>query len=171
MYEAYRGKLAQRFEKSFAWGPLLFENCLYLSSWIIAGLLLWPLGGIWAALAFWGYLLTLQVILKKHVCSGCYYYGKRCHLGWGLLSARMCRPDSGHHKLGQSLALVCYIATPIVVLAAAIAGGVWRSGGLSHWILLGVYVALNIAAQPMRRRGCSLCAMRLVCPGSAYRKE
>ena len=108
----------------------------------------------------------VQVLLKKHNCSGCYYYGKNCHLGWGRISAWLFRPDSGSPKTGIRLCLF-YILSPPVFLVAGVLTGVLLEVGSTHWVLLGLYVALNIVVVAARSRGCRVCAMRKACPGSA----
>jgi hypothetical protein len=117
-------------------------------------------------LAWAGSVLVVQVLLKKHNCSGCYYYGKHCHLGWGKLSAWMFPPDSGDARTGMRLSLF-YIVSPPVVLVSGVLVGVCLQVGILHWLLLAAYVGLNTVTFPVRIRGCRVCAMRQVCPGSA----
>jgi len=169
MYESYRDGIAEERREAFPASSIVAENLLHLSTWTAAGWLLlpvrwsgWPVATIaWAAL-----VLLVQVLLKKHNCSGCYYYGKACHLGWGKLSAWMCAQDSGNPRTGMRLSLF-YILSPPVILISAIAIGIVLNAGLIHWLMVGLYVALNAASFPVRKKGCSLCAMRRVCPGSA----
>lgn len=102
--------------------------------------------------------------------AGCYYYGQQCHLGWGKLSAAMFAQDSGDPKLGKRLSLF-YVLSPPIILLAAVLSGIWLEVGLTHWILLGSYVVLNAATFPLRLKGCRVCAMRNVCPGSAGKEK
>lgn len=173
MYESYRGGIAEQRLESYPAGGVVTENLLYLSMWVAAGWLLapirwaaWPVATIaWALL-----VVVVQMLLKKHNCSGCYYYGKNCHLGWGKLSAWMCAQDSGDPKTGMRLSLF-YIVSPPAILVAAIVVGLTLPVSVTHWVVLGVYVALNVASFPIRKKGCSGCAMRYVCPGSAARSR
>ena len=173
MYTEYQGKIAPDCRESFPLPWVAAENVLYISTWIVAGWLLWPvrLGG-WpvAAVAWAAIVIAVQALLKKHNCSGCYYYGKTCHLGWGRLAAWMCRPDSGDPKTGMRLTLF-YIVSPPLILLASIAIGVLLQVSFWHWVLLGVYVALNVVSFPARKKGCRICAMRDVCPGSAAKAK
>ena len=169
VYPDYQDKIAADHRESFPLAWVIAENLLHLSTWVVAGWLLWPVqvGGWPVATAAWAALvLVVQTLLKKHNCSGCYYYGQRCHLGWGKLSALMCAQDSGNLKTGQRLSLF-YVVSPPVILVAAVATGLLLDVGTLHWVLLGVFIALNAVSFPVRAKGCGECAMREVCPGSA----
>jgi len=69
-------------------------------------------------------------------------------------------------RTGMRLSLFYIVSPPLFVLAG-VAVGVLLTPGVWHWALLGLYVALNAATFPVRKRGCQVCAMRAVCPGSA----
>ena len=171
MYPEYQDRLAPDRCESFPIAWIAAENLLYLSIWIVAGRLLWPLqvhGWPVATLLWAALVVVIQALLKKHVCSGCYYYNRRCHLGWGKLSALLCAPDSGDIETGMRLALF-YVLSPPLILAAAVLAGIFLDGSARHWILVSVFVALNAGAFVVRIRGCRVCAMREVCPGSAVR--
>jgi hypothetical protein len=169
MYPQYQDKIEKDCKESFSLLWVLGENILYLSTWIVAGWIVWPVQwhGWPVATIFWAcVVLAVQVLLKKHNCSGCYYYGKACHLGWGKLSAWLFAQDSGDMKIGIRLSLF-YIISPPLILVAGILIGILMDAGIRHWVLLGVYVGLNVVSFPVRMKGCRVCAMRKVCPGSA----
>ena len=171
MYEQYRGKIAADCRESYSLAWILCENALYLSTWVVAGALVWPVRWLgWpVATIFWAFVvLAVQILLKKHNCSGCYYYGKNCHLGWGRLSVWWFKQDSGNAKTGMRLSLF-YILSPPIFLVAGILVGVLLEVGTLHWVLLGLYVVLNAIGLAARPKGCRICAMREVCPGSAAR--
>jgi hypothetical protein len=73
---------------------VLLENSLMLI-WILTGAylcaLISPTVG-WVYLAFG--LSMVLVIMRILVCRNCYYYSKRCHTGWGKLSAMYCKPGN-----------------------------------------------------------------------------
>lgn len=171
MYELYREKINTACRESFSLPWIICENILHLSTWVIAGALIWPvrLSGWPVAAILWALVVVVvQVLLKKHNCSGCYYFGKNCHLGWGRLSAWLFRQDSGSMKTGMRLSLY-YILSPPTFLVAAVLVGALLDVGVQHWIFLGLYVVLNLLSFAVRMKGCRLCAMRDVCPGSAAR--
>ncbi len=171
MYAPYRCKIVPKYKQSFSVTCIIGENLLYLSMWFLAGGLVWPVrwnGWPIVTIAWAVLVLVVQVLLKKHNCSGCYYYGKTCHLGWGKLSSWMFEQDSGDPKTGMRLSWF-YIISPPIFLLAGLLVGILLDVGVWHWIFLGVYVVLNVLSFPIRKKGCGLCAMRAVCPGSAVR--
>ena len=169
MYPPYRHNIRHDCRESFPWSKILAENLLYVTLWVLAGALVWPLqwhGWPMATLAWAALVVVVQVLLKKHNCSGCYYYGKACHLGWGKLSSWMFPRDSGDMKTGMRLSLF-YILSPPIFALAGIAVGIALDPGWWHWLLVGAYLLLNAITFPVRKAGCRVCAMRAVCPGSA----
>ena len=63
-----------------------------------------------------------------------------------------------------------YIITPPLFLVAGILIGIFFDVNPSYWGIVIAYVVLNALAFPIRAKGCKVCAMRLVCPGSAVKK-
>ena len=49
-------------------------------------------------------VIMLIFVLRKHLCTNCYYYGKWCHSGWGKLASLMFKKNSGSWKFGIKLA-------------------------------------------------------------------
>ena len=173
MYVKYRNGIVPG-KESFPMSWVLGENLLYLGAWTLAAYLLWPVwqpGGVPVFTLLWvSVVLIFQVLLKKHICSGCYYYGKTCHLGWGKLSSAWFPRDSGNLKKGMKLAFF-YILSPPVILVTSLTFGLVAHPSAWYWICLGGFVLLNIILFPVRKQGCGQCAMREVCPGSAVAKQ
>lgn len=169
MYHEYQENISPDREESFPLFWIVSENLLHLSTWTIAGLLIGPLrfrGWPIATLLWVIIVVSIQILLKKHNCSGCYYYGKFCHLGWGRLAQCLFRPDSGNMHTGMNLSLF-YILSPPTILFIALLIGIFLQVRVWHWLFLGAYLALNLIAFPVRKKGCQLCAIRERCPGSA----
>jgi hypothetical protein len=173
MYASYKAGLCEGTE-SFSTGWIAGENFVFLATWVTAGWLLWPVqfGGWPVATIGWAlYVVGLQILLKKHFCSGCYYYGKSCHLGWGRLAARLFAQDTGNPKLGVVLAVPMYMLPLPLVLIGAVLIGVWMPVGTVHWVVLGSFIALHVLSLALRPKGCGQCKMRAVCPGSAAKPK
>jgi hypothetical protein len=173
MYPCYQKNIVSGAE-SFPLAWIIGENLLYLAMWILAGFLLWP---VWTPFGFplltlaWVLLVVaIQVLLKKHNCSGCYYYNKWCHLGWGKISSAMFAQDSGDPKTGMRLALF-YIIPPPLIFLLSIASAIMKGAAVAYWAALGLYVILNVTTFPIRKKGCGRCAMRETCPGSAVNTQ
>jgi hypothetical protein len=173
MYNCYQNKTVTGTE-SFPMYRIIAENMLYITTWALAGYLLWP---IWMPMSFpiltiiWALtVVVVQILLKKHNCSGCYYYNKWCHLGWGKISSAMFKPNSGNPETGKKLTLF-YIVPPPVILLSSLIFAIMVNPTWVYWFILALFVIFNVASFPVRKNGCSLCAMREVCPGSAAKTK
>lgn len=160
--------------ESFPPSWVVGENLLYLAMWTLTGYLLWPIWmpfGLPLFTIIWAILVVIiQILLKKHNCSGCHYYGKSCHLGWGKISAAMFKQDGGNPKTGMKLSFFYILPPPLTVLTALVFA-ISRRPAWIYWFLLVLFVILNAASFPVRKKGCGLCAMREACPGSAAKSK
>ena len=173
MYKCYKSKIVYGTE-SFSLLWIISENLLYFYTWVLAGYLLWllwmPLGVplltiIWAIL-----VVVIQVLLKKHNCSGCYYYDKVCHLGWGKISSVMFKQDSGNPNVGMKLAFF-YILPPPIIFITALIFAIIKNPVWFYWFILILFIIVNVASFPLRKKSCGLCAMREACSGSAAKTK
>ena len=173
MYKCYQGNIVNGAE-SFSLLGIIGENLLHLGTWILAGYLLWPVltvFGLPLLTILWGVLvIVVQILLKKHNCSGCFYYGKVCHLGWGKLSSALFKQDSGDPNIGSKLSLF-YIVPPPIILVVSITFAVVEGVIWVYWAALALYTVLNVVMFPIRKKSCGLCAMREVCFGSAAKSK
>ena len=173
MYKCYQEGIVEGTE-SFSLSRIIGENLIYLAMWVLAGYLLWPVWkvtGLPLLTIIWALLVILiQILLKKHNCSGCYYYDKLCHLGWGKISSAVFEQDSGDYNTGIRLSLF-YIVTPPLIFLTSLIFAIIKSPAVTYSIFLALYVILNITALLIRKIGCSVCAMRKVCPGSASKND
>jgi membrane protein YdbS with pleckstrin-like domain len=153
-------------------------------SWAVLGnfmMLLWiALGtvGCWFfhPVAAWVYLgvavVTVFFVLRRLVCVNCYYYGKWCPTGWGKLTALFFRQGSVEKfstSAGVKLAPIAYgllSAVPIGLIIYALVKDVTapKVAVLVLLLLVSFY-----SGTMSRRTSCSVCKMRLICPGSAVK--
>ncbi|MBN2010643.1 hypothetical protein JW960_14955 [candidate division KSB1 bacterium] len=169
MYPCHTNKiLPGRNSFSILW--IISENTLYISIWILAGFLLvpvWQFAGISILTIVWAAIvISIQLALKKHNCSGCYYYDKRCHLGWGKISSALFEQDSGSPELAQKLSLF-YIVSPPLIAIVSISYALVEKASIGFLGMIVLYIVLNAITFPVRRKGCAVCAMRATCPGSS----
>ncbi|MCK4520764.1 hypothetical protein KAT95_02750 [Candidatus Parcubacteria bacterium] len=113
-------------------------------------------------------LVMLGIVLRKHLCTHCYYYGKLCGSGWSKLSSCQFKQKSGDYKLGMKLAgmtwgLLTLIPIIVIPIAIFLNREFLISGGIS---LLG-FIVIMIINQFGRKKGCSQCKMRSLCKASA----
>jgi hypothetical protein len=90
-------------------------------------------------------LIMLGFVLRKHLCTHCYYYDSWCGTGWGKLSA---------YLFIQKSPLAMFLHKEFLV-----------SGGVS----LACFIIIMIINQFGRKKGCSQCKMRCICKASAYK--
>ena len=113
-------------------------------------------------------IIMLGLILRKHLCTHCYYYNKLCGTGWGKLSSCLFKEKSGNYELGMKLAgLTWGLLTIIPIVAIPVAmflhGEFLVPGGIS----LTGFLSIMIVNQFGRKKGCVQCKMRYICKASA----
>ena len=113
-------------------------------------------------------LLMLGFVLRKHLCTHCYYYGKLCGSGWSKLSSCQFKYKSGNYELGMKLAgmtwgLLTIIPIIVIPLTMFLRKDFLISGGIS----LVCFIVIMIINQFGRKKGCSQCKMRYICKASA----
>ena len=117
-------------------------------------------------------ILMVYFILRKLLCTNCYYYNKWCCLGWGKLSVLFFK--KGHIKqfnknIGQKLAQFTYgvlIIIPIVLIIISILDefSIIKLEALILLLLISFYSgAIN------RKKACARCKMKLICKGCAVK--
>jgi len=113
-------------------------------------------------------IIMLLLVLRKHLCAHCYYYGKLCSTGWGKLSVLMFGENSGNYQLGVKLAGVTWIlvtAIPIVGIILALVLE-YSPSNLTFLILFILLTPVNFVSH---RKACEKCKMRFICPASMAR--
>ena len=173
MYKCYQDNIVAG-KESFPLSWIIGENLLYLAMWLLAGYLIWPIWmpfGLPFLTIIWTVLVVaIQILLKKHNCSGCYYYGKLCHLGWGKISSAMFKQDGGNPKTGMKLSLF-YIISPPVIFLTSLIFAIIKNPTWVYWFVLVLFVILNVASFQVRKKGCILCVIKESCPGSAAKSK
>jgi len=151
---------------------ILLGNLMMLI-WIALGTigcwLLHPLIA-WVYLAF--AVIMVGIVLRKLLCTSCYYYGKWCPIGWGKLSALMFKKADESEfgtGLGFKLAPVTYgllTLIPIVTIVVSffIRSQFWVQGVIILTLLLLVSAYSGTIS---RKKSCAKCKVRFMCPGSA----
>jgi len=113
-------------------------------------------------------VIMLGFVLRKHLCTHCYYYNKLCSMGWGKLSSCLFKEKSGNYELGMKLAgLTWGILTIIPIIAIPVAMLLNREFLVPGGIGLTGFLAIMVVNQLGRKRGCAQCKMRYICNASA----
>ena len=113
-------------------------------------------------------IIMLGFVLRKHLCTHCYYYNKLCSTGWGKLSSRLFKEKSGNYELGMKLAgLTWGLLMIIPIIAIPVAMFLHREFLLPGGICLAGFLAIMVINQLGRKKGCAQCKMRYICKASA----
>ena len=110
-------------------------------------------------------IMMLLFILRKHLCTNCYYYGKICSTGWGKLSSLMFKERSGNYKLGIKLAGITWgLATLIPVVGIIIS--LILNFTIYELGLILLFISLTPVNFILHKNSCKKCKMRNICPAS-----
>jgi hypothetical protein len=143
---------------------------LAMAVWIALGTIAcW----LWVPLAAWIYLavalVLVGVVLRKMVCTNCYYYNKWCGTGWGKLAALLFK-EGEMEKFGASIGVriapLVYGALTLVPAILLIISLVQEVTVLKIIVMILLLLITVYSAFLSRRKGCQNCKMKLVCPGS-----
>lgn len=124
----------------------------------------------WTYLAF--AIIMVGIVLRKLVCTNCYYYNKWCAIGWGKLSARLFKRDSIKKfstSIGIKIAPLVYGLLSLVPLIF-ITISIIQKCILSKIVVLILLLLISFYSSVIsRKKSCAKCKMRLICPGSAVK--
>jgi len=156
--------------EEFPKSGIIFGNLLMLL-WIALGTaacwFLYPLAGrIYLVVA----VSLVFLVLRWLVCTNCYYYGKWCPIGWGKLAAILFKQGSIEKfskSPGVKLAPVVYGLLSLVPLIFIIVALVKEFTAPKIIVLVLLLAVSYYSAVGNRRKSCSNCKMRTICPGAA----
>ena len=163
-------KLYEQGAEEYPKSQILLGN-LVMILWIALGTaacwFLYPLAGrIYLVVA----VTLVFLVLRWLVCTNCYYYGKWCPIGWGKLAALLFKQGSIEKfskSLGVKLAPVVYgllSLVPLIFIIVALA----KEFTAPKIIVLVLLLAVSYySAVGNRKKSCSNCKMRTICPGAA----
>jgi hypothetical protein len=146
-------------------------NNLVVILWIVLGA-----AACWFFHPFAGWLFLVLAItmvygvLRKLVCTDCYYYGRWCSMGWGKLCALLFRQGdierfgTGRGTRISSLIYGILAAIPPVLVVISMLRGFSVPKLV---ILLLLLLTLAYMGVISRRKSCEKCRVRFICPGSA----
>jgi hypothetical protein len=153
--------------------PLLsvvVSNLITFSIYTLGALILSGLGWI-AVAAFLFYCLGLEIRLLKISCVDCYYYGKLCFSGRGMICSFFFKKGDPQRFLCKQITWVQILPDFLVALIPLLAG-IYLSIIAFNWLRLGLMLLLIILAFPATgylrsHLACLNCKQReLGCPAS-----
>ena len=161
--------------EQFGFGSIVFGN-LAMLVWIGLGTASCWFFQFFHHIAAWVYLgvalLMVFVVLRRLVCVNCYYYGKRCPIGWGKLAALMFKQgsmDKFATSIGVKLAPATYGLLSLIPIGFCIAAMV-QDFEVAQPVVLVLLLAMSAYSGTIsRKKSCVNCKMRLICPGCAVK--
>jgi len=163
-------KIYEQGLEEYPMSSIILGNVLMLL-WIALGTVAcWFLSPLvaWLYLAF--AIIMVFVILRRLVCTNCYYYDKWCCMGWGKLSAlffKKGRIENFPNSLGLKLAPLTYGLLSLIPLILIIISLVQKFTPFKIAILLLLFLISFYIGAIGRKKSCAKCKMRSICPGSA----
>lgn len=156
-------------EKYPIWSAIVsnLAMLLWIESGTFAFWMLHPVAG-----AIFGVLgvLGVYIYLRWAVCRHCWYYGKRCSTGWGIISAGLFSKGDEARFTDKSLLAHIFsvygflMVAPLVILVVMMI----RSFAMIHlYTLIAMVLFSMLSGFILRRPSCAKCKQRTICPGCA----
>jgi hypothetical protein len=153
-------------------GRIIFGNIMMLLLFALGTIACWFFNPIiaWMYLAF--AFIMVGIVLRKLICTNCYYYDKWCHIGWGKLAASLFKKGDIKNfdsSIGIKLAPITYgIISFIPVIFVIIS--IIQNFSVAKLIVLIMLLAITVYGGAIgRKKACINCKMRLLCPGAAVK--
>lgn len=108
------------------------------------------------------FLITMLLfVLRKHLCTNCNYYGKRCNTGWGKVSSFMFKKDSGNYEVGVKLAGITWMLATLIPIVGIIVVLIlnYSTSNLIFFILFILLTPVNFVTH---KKACEKCKMRFI---------
>ncbi len=143
--------------------------------WITLGTIAcWFFNPIIAWIFLFIVIIMVFVVLRRMLCTRCYYYNKRCHIGWGKFSAKFFKKKDiveFSRCKGLRIAPVVYGLMMIIPLIMIIISMIFEF--LVFKLIIAILLGLIsfYSSGPSRKKGCKKCKMNLICPGSAIKHK
>ena len=153
---------------------IIIGNIL-IALWLIVGTIaVWFFNPIVATIYLIVAVLTVYIILRKLVCTNCYYYDKWCSMGWGKIASALFKRgniEQFNDSIGITLAPLVYgllTIFPIIVVIVVLLGEMdyYKIAVLVILVFFAVY-----SGGISRRSACADCKMKTTCRGSAVKQK
>ena len=165
-------KFNEKGKDNFKKSTALFGNLMMLI-WIGLGTLaIWFYNPFFAWIFLASALIMVYIVLRKLVCTNCYYYDKICGLGWGKLSAKMFKKgdiEKFNNSIGIKIAPLTYGLITIVPVIVIIISIILVFNFYKLIVLILILLVSFYSGGIRRKYGCSKCKMSSFCKGSAVK--
>jgi hypothetical protein len=151
---------------------IIFGNIMMLLLFALGTIACWFFNPIiaWIYLAF--AVIMVGIVLRKLVCTNCYYYDKWCPMGWGKLAALLFKKGDINNfdsSIGMKLAPLTYGNISFIPMIFLIISIVQNFSVVKLIVLIMLITIIVFSATIGRKEACRNCKMRLLCPGAAVK--
>ncbi len=166
-------KLSDSGKEQYPMSRIIIGNIL-IALWLIVGTVaVWFFSPVLATVYLIVAALSVYIILRKLVCTNCYYYDKWCSMGWGKIASALFKRgniEQFNESIGLRLAPIVYglltIFPLIVVLVVLILEfDFYKLAVLVILLFFAVY-----SGSVSRKSACADCKMKTTCKGSAVKQ-
>jgi hypothetical protein len=151
---------------------IIFGNFMMLLLFALGTIACWLFNPIlaWIYLAF--AIIMVGIVLRKLVCTNCYYYDKWCPIGWDKFAALLFKKGDINNfdsSTGIKLATLTYGAISFVPMIIVLISMVQNFSVFKLTVLIMLLAIIIYSAVISRKEACRNCKMRLICPGAAVK--
>ena len=152
---------------------IIVGNLIMFLGIVVGTIAMWFVYPLLAGLYLVISVLVVYVVMRKLVCTNCYYYDKWCSMGWGKLAGLMFKKgniEKFNMSIGVRLAPLVYATISFLPIIAVI---LLLVVAFDYYKLLILVVLLFFAvysASIGRKTACTDCKMRLHCKGSTAKQ-
>jgi hypothetical protein len=172
--------LNQNGKEQFPLSTILFANIMMLFWLGLGTITVWffcvsylPSYAVLVTVVYFFIAFSLvYLVLRKIVCTNCYYYDKWCALGWGKLSAVFFKQGNIEHfnDVGPKLAPLVYgmltlVPFILIILSLLRVIDYYRIG-----VLILLFLSSAYSAGLGRKNSCASCKMNTYCKGTVVKK-
>jgi hypothetical protein len=166
------GKLNENGKEQYPMSRVVIGNIMIILWLVVGTIAVWFFSPLVATLYLIVAVITVYLILRKLVCTNCYYYDKWCSMGWGKIASALFKQgkiEEFNESIGLRLAPLVYglltIFPLIVVLVVLI-------GEFDYYKVAVLVILLFFALYSgsiSRKSACASCKMNTTCRGSAVK--
>ncbi len=157
----------EKFSVSWILGQNLFLICYFILGFLgMYPVQVYKIPILSLLLLLW-IIVVLVFMLRKHLCTNCYYYNKLCHLGWGKISGHLFAKNSGNYNFGGKLAGITWMFVltffPIIGIGFVV---IWKWFSFYYTVIFFSFIVMSALNFFIQKKSCEKCKMRFICPGS-----
>ncbi|MBW3015593.1 hypothetical protein KY330_04165 [Candidatus Woesearchaeota archaeon] len=146
---------------------VIIVNILLLAVYLAGGFIMFKLNWI-TGVIFIVYVGLIEIFMYKEACPNCFYYGKRCAFGKGVIAGLIFKKGNPQKFCEKEISFKDFIPQTLTVLVPLIVGiALLISRGFDTWVVIAVaYPVISwFAVNPIvyGKLACPHCKQGSVC--------